>query len=353
VTIKLKEGAGCGPVSPPVWTLSSGNVPPGLTFSSNGLSGAVISGTPTQAGNFTFYITVHHPFVEGSCAGDSSDKKHTIPINQGLAKLTVGPEQTGVGPGTVGAPYALQMTASVPEAKSWTINSGALPPGLAINQSSGLISGTPTAAGTYTFEVLAKMNGDTRSDTKTLAITVRDRVAISASQPFQPNGSTVGEVAIPFDAMLAVTGGTNTYTWSIAAGTLPPGLLFADGAITGTPTTAGVYPVTFSVSDSEGRVATYTSRFAVASKLQVSTVLLRPGRVGKVYTARLKTSGGVKPTTWRAIRGKLPRGLRLDRTLGTVYGTPKRAGRRFVVTFEVTDELGGVARKTYRIVIAP
>jgi hypothetical protein len=152
--------------------------------------------------------------------------------------------------------------------------------------------------------------------------------------------------------MLTASGGTGTYTWALASGSLPAGLTLADGAIAGTPTTAGVFPFSVTATDPEGRVATYAGRITVAPELTVSTLLVRPGRVGKLFRSKLATLGGVKPTTWRVVRGPLPRGVRLDRTTGRLFGIPKKAGV-FRVRFEATDELEVVAAKTFRIVIAP
>jgi hypothetical protein len=83
------------------------------------------------------------------------------------------------------------MTASVSDSKTWAIAAGALPTGLTLGATDGLISGTPTTAGTYTFTVRAEIDPQ-RVDTKSLAITVRDRVAI-ASAVTPPS-----EVGVPF-----------------------------------------------------------------------------------------------------------------------------------------------------------
>jgi hypothetical protein len=138
----------------------------------------------------------------------------------------------------------------------------------------------------------------------------------------------------------------------VTTGTVPPGLKLVDGTITGTPTTAGSYAFIASVTDTEGRKANLTAHIVVAEKLSISTLVLRPGKVGKLYAAKLKTFGGVKPASWRVFRGPLPRGIRFDRTLGTLSGTPKFAGR-YRVTFEATDTLGVVSKRTFSIIVAP
>jgi len=345
--LELAEGSGCGP-GLTTWSIDSGTFPPGLQLDTG--SGR-IAGTPTQAGSFTFYVRVSYPVLEDPpCIGGYSDKKHTIVINQGLARLTLGPETTT--PATVGSPYTLQMTASVGDPKTWSIASGSLPPGLAIDASTGLISGTPTAGGEFGFTVHARVNADGRSDTKALGIVVRNAVSIAASDPFGSDRRAVGEVSAPFEAMFTATGGNGTYTWSVSSGTLPAGLLFAQGAISGTPRAAGSYAVTVTATDSEGRVANYASRIVVMPQLAISTRLVKPGRVGKFFQRKLATLGGVKPAEWRLARGPLPRGVFFDRTVGVLYGYPTRFGA-FRVTFEATDTLGVKATKTLRIVIAP
>jgi large repetitive protein len=347
------------PWSCAVFRVSSGTFPPGLSltpYASDSTKGGLISGTPTQPGTYRFYIS-YTATREASCGATcgnkcQSDDEFIIPINPGAAalpKLTLGPEAAATG--TTGTPYSLQMTASVPDAKTFSISSGTLPPGLGIDASTGLISGTPTAAGTYDFTVYAKVNADSRSDTKSLEIVVRNPLTVAAGDPFVSNRA-VGEVSVPFDATITATGGFGTYTWAVTTGTVPPGLKLSDGAITGTPTSAGNYAFIASATDAEGRKANLTAHIVVAEKLSISTLVLRPGKVGKLYAAKLKTFGGVKPAAWRLFRGPLPRGIRFDRTLGTLSGTPKFAGR-YRVTFEATDTLGVVSKRTFSIIVAP
>jgi len=339
------EDEGCA-----VFYVTSGSLPSGLSVTRsvvNETGYGLISGTPTEVGSFRFYLTAklerEQSCVDNCGAKCSSDDEFIINVNPGLAKLTIGPESAA--PGTTGTAYSLQMTATVEGQKTWSINSGALPSGLAIDASTGLISGTPMASGSYTFEVLAKMAADQRSDTKVLGIVVRQPLAILGSSPFSPARRAASEVSVPFTAILSATGGEGTYTWSLSTGALPPGLSLADGAIDGTPTLPGVYRFTATVTDAEGRVANYPGTIGVAAKLAISTLLLRPAKVGKLYGAKLATTGGLLPKKWKIKTGPLPRGIRFDRTLGVLSGTPTRPGR-YRVTFEATDALKVTSTKT-------
>lgn len=64
--------------------------------------------------------------------------------------------------GTVGTPYAQTLLSTGGTgAKTWSVSTGALPAGLALNASTGAITGTPTAAGTVNFTVQVVDDGST------------------------------------------------------------------------------------------------------------------------------------------------------------------------------------------------
>ena len=160
---------------------------------------------------------------------------------------------------------------------------------------------------------------------------------------------TLWEVGVPFSGKLTPSGGSGTYTFTLAAGSLPTGLaLAADGTVAGTPRAPGVFRATLRLADSEGRTTDYAANFGVAARLAVSTLALRPGKVGRLYRAKVASTGGLLPRKWKILKGPLPKGVRFDPALGILSGTPTKAGR-YRVTFQVTDGLKVVAKKTLRI----
>lgn len=345
-----------------VLRVSSGGLPAGLSITQqfNETKAAIISGTPTAAGSFSFFLTVDYNAAPG-CAKSSSDNGFIIPINPEVPRLVLQPEQSGVPSSTVSSPFSLQMTSNLPDAKAWSITAGALPAGLTLDANAGLISGTPSAAGTFPFTVGATLANDLlknppRSDTKALTITVRNALVVAGPAGSGSTAMPPSELTVPFEATLTATGGTESFTWSLTSGELPPGVaLQADGTIAGRPRENGRFTFIATVTDTElptPRTMTYSATINVAARLDIVTRRIRPGKVGKIYRAKLATSGGVKPTTWKVKKGPLPRGIRLDRTLGVLSGTPRKAGT-YRVWFEVTDELGVKSTQLLILVVAP
>ena len=165
----------------------------------------------------------------------------------------------------------------------------------------------------------------------------------------EPSFGSIGP-SVPWSTLTA-TGGTGTFTWSVTSGALPTGLaLTPTGAIVGKPTQAGRFAFTVTATDAEGRTGAYPTTLTVAERLAVAPQRLRPARQGRFYQVRLKTTGGVQPAVWRVKRGPLPRGMRFDRQLGLLYGTPTRA-RTYGMQFEVQDALRVRSAGTVRLVV--
>ena len=337
---------GCGPALPYQYTILNGALPSGLSLSSSG----EISGKPTSAGTFSFWVELsdENPPTQSWCIPAKAQREFSITV---IPRVLINDQVPP--PGTVGAPYSMQLVAvmkSAPDATSnpsspltWTIQSGQLPPGLALS-SDGMISGSPTTAGQFTFTLLAALV-DGRSDTKTQTITVRDAVKASGEAPAR------SEVSVPYTAKLTATGGTGTFTWALGGGSLPEGVtLSPTGDIAGTPTESGRFAFSAKVTDSEQRTATIDGVVDVAPKLAVQTKLLRVGKVGKRYRARLVATGGVVPKIWKVTQGPFPRGIRLDRKTGVISGTPRKAGK-YRITFEVTDGFKIVSTRTLRLTV--
>ena len=162
---------------------------------------------------------------------------------------------------TIGTSYSQILTASGGKTPyTWSRSSGTLPTGLSLN-SSGVISGTLSATGTFNFTVKVT-DSAAASDTKSLTITVSAGTpALSTTTTSLPNG-TVGTT---YSQTLAATGGSTPYSWSYN-GTLPPGItVTSGGALAGTPTAIGTYSFTIIAVDSKAVRATQSLSLTIAA----------------------------------------------------------------------------------------
>jgi len=333
------------------WYATNGNVPPGLSLATNG----TLSGTPIQAGAFSFWLELKLPDHEGCRSADNSEERVMLTIKPGtlppppptqLPRLIIGPES--VAPGTVGTTYRAAMIANLPDAKTWSIVAGTLPAGLSLGPNDGVISGMPAVPGSYSFTVRALI-ADGRSDTKALTLEIRDRLTVTGSGDLETRVVRT-EVGIEFDGGLSASGGFGTYTWSVD-GDLPLGLtLDDDGTITGAPEESGTYRFTVAVNDAEGRRARYAVRLIVAERLTIKSTILKPGKVGRFLSRKVATVGGIGPMTTKLKRGPLPRGVFFDRLAGIFVGSPTKAGR-WKIRVEIIDSLGVKATATIVLVI--
>ena len=236
----LSAGGGQAPYT---WSISTGTLPPGLQVDSFGR----ITGTPTTNGVYQFTVQV------SDVGKRTATQALSITIGPGLTITT-----SSLPSGAAGVAYSQTLAASGGQPPYvWALASGALPAGLQLDASSGTISGTPAAAGTFPFTVSAT-DAAKQTAQKPLTIVVTDALTITT-------GNLSATVGVSFSQTLAATGGTPPYTWSVTAGSLPAGLSLdaSSGTISGTPTAGGSTNVTITVSDARGLTAPKTLAIAV------------------------------------------------------------------------------------------
>jgi surface protein len=308
-----------------VWSLSSGSLPGGLTLSSAG----VISGTPTATGTSNFTVQV-------TSAGQTATKALSIAVSEGLTVTTA-----SLATGTVGTAYSQSLSAQSGDGNyTWSLPSGSLPSGVSMS-SAGLLSGTPTASGTSNFTVQVSSAGQTA--TKALLILVYDTLSISSSE-VRPQGA----VGNTYTDTLNVSGGDGSYTWSVLNGTPPAGLdLYAQGVISGTPTSTGTSTFTAQVT-SAGQTASKSLSITVVEQLVIMTSSLQNGSVGSAYSDTLTATAGDGNYAWSLSSDTLPAGLSLS-AQGVISGTPTSAGTN-TFTAQVTSA-GQTATKALSILV--
>ena len=310
--------------------LTAGAIPTGMTFTA---ATGVLNGTPTAAGTFNFTITATDTL------GQAIPKAYTVVIN---AAITVSP--ASVPNWTVNKSGYTQTITNTggTGASTFAVTVGAVPTGLTLS-AGGVLSGTPTAAGTFNFTVTAT---DTVGATGAQAYTVIINAAIAVSPATLPNG----QINAAYSQTVTASGGTGAKTFSFT-GTLPTGVsLSAAGAFSGTATAAGTFNFTVFATDTVG--ATGSQAYSVViSAITITPSTLPDWTVNKTgYSQTLTGGGGTGPYTFAVTAGTLPTGLTL--VAGVLSGTPTVANT-FNFTITVTDNVSTTGSQAYTVVIAP
>ena len=231
----------CGNSSGPVTVaLSSGEI---IVLDDDGIAPDVAAGDGIFTTTYT-PIRSSETFVFLSPAGTE-----TIGTT---APLTI--STTSLATGTVAVVYSQTLAASGGIAPyTWKLTSGSLPGGLSLN-SSGVISGTPSVAGTFTFTVtVIDYKGTTAAKSLTIAIATAP-LTLAITTVSLPNATQY----VAYKSTLTGIGGTTPYTWSLSSGKLPTGLSLGSstGVISGTPRYTGISYFTIKLKDAKGTTAT-------------------------------------------------------------------------------------------------
>ncbi len=302
---------------------SAASLPPGLSINS---ATGQITGIPTSSGSYAPTVTA---------ANSSGSNSKTVAITIAVAVLSIPAGQTFSGQVTQAFSQAVATIGN--PATSWSATG--LPAGLSINSATGVISGTPTTAGSSTVSVTATNSTD--SATATLAVAVAERPApvVSAGQ------SLYAQAGIAFSQAVAATGSPTA--WSATG--LPAGLSVnsSTGIISGTPTTAGTSSVVVTATNAGGAGAAYVSIAVAADPTPRLVGRNFMGRVGDFFQASMDYTG--TPTSWSATG--LPSGLTINAVTGLISGTPTADGTS-AVSVTATNSHGSDTQAASFVVVA-
>ncbi len=316
-----------------VWSISSGSLPPGLSFNAG-----LFTGVPTSVGSYPFSVSV-------ASGGQIATIACSIRVAPAPLFLTSGCPASGTQ-GAAYGPFSLTATGGLgPNSYSFAIVNGSLPSGVSL--ANNTITGTPSAAGSFTF-TMQVTSGTIFATAGPCSVTISP----SATPPVPAlNLSSVCPTAplstgSPISVSLSATGGKSPFSYQLSGPTwLTVTNNGASATVTGTPPAAGKYPFTVTLTDSANSTpAVFTCTLTVNQPpLQITgSCPANPLPSGSPFSLPLTATGGNGSYSW-SLAG--PPWLSLLSATGastSLSGTPPAAGT-FPVSLTLTDNSGTAA----------
>lgn len=333
------QGATTSTASPTV----SGTAEPGVTVTVT-IDGAV-AGTTTAAGSgaWTFAASALTDGAHSVSATATDGAGNVSPASSSItftvdaaapASATITAPADGA---VVGDPTVVVRGTAEPDAQvDVSLDGTAI--GTVTADGSGawsLDAGTPTPGG-HTIQVVVRDAAGNASAATETAFTYSVLQVEDGALP-------AGQVAVPYEAAITPQAGSAPFTFELASGELPAGLMLIDGGvIEGVPTEGGSFNLSIRVTDASGGAGTSAAftLLIAAPDLVITPAALPQGQFQTPYTQALSASGGVTPySDWRVTDGALPTGVTLSSS-GMISGTPQAFGE-FDFMVAVTDAATG------------
>jgi hypothetical protein len=326
------------------WTVNyKSALPPNMNLSSSGL----LTGSPTTPGDYSFGLDL----TDGSGL--------TVSRTFSLHVSTINITDPGLLPvhAISSTPFTYTFTATGGGlSKTWTRTSGSFPTGITLDPATGVLSGTTASTGNYSFVLSVSDGSPTFS--KRFTLVVRDPYPAVLTFPLA--STQLGDAAVgqSYSAQIVPSGGVAPYAWTVASGSLPPGLALYSGAalpanynphvtlLAGAPTTASVYSFTLQATDAAGNTIQRTFNLNVKA-FNIPSVGLRNPVYGTAYAQGVTAIGGTAPYSYSLISGLLPDGLTPSLS-GLISGTPANTGY-WTFSVQATDSLGATFVRSFTI----